>query len=333
MVLVKANGYGHGDIEMAHLLQNYGVDYLGVAFVYEGVKLKKTGIKTPIFVFTPELENFDEIIKYELEPSIVNAESAMLMAKAIKKAGLDSYPIHIKLDTGMQRVGFEQNTINNLKDILEEYPSLHVKSIFSHLAAADEEMHDKFTREQIASFHSLYNTITSYLPYKPIRHILNTAGLERFPEAQMDMVRLGIGVYGISPTGNKDLKPVASFVSQIISLKKVTGGSVGYGRAGVVADKEKIIATIPLGYADGVNRHLSKGNASFIVNGKPVPTIGNICMDSFMLDITGVDAKLGDEVLIFGEALSVSDLAKILGTIPYEVLTSVSARVERILVD
>jgi len=333
LVLVKANGYGLGDVEIAQLVQDFGADYLGVAFPCEGIKLKKAGIKLPILVLTPGVDNFDEIIEYGLEPSIISPESALNMISAVKRAGLSSYPVHIKLDTGMQRVGFDQIMIKELKKIISKNNQLYIKSLFSHLAAADEKRHDHFTRDQIETFCKMTNDIKSLLPYLPMRHILNSPGIERFTYAQMDMVRLGIGIYGTSCVDESLLKPPASLVAPVIQVKKINKGTVGYGRHGEVGPEGKVIATIPLGYADGVDRHLSRGALSVMVNGKPAPTIGNICMDSFMIDITGLDVKVGDEVTIFGDAPHPSELARILKTITYEIFTSVSARVERVIVE
>jgi Alr-MurF fusion protein len=333
LVLVKANGYGLGDVEISKLAEDFGADYLGVAFPCEGIKLKKAGIKLPIMVLTPGIDNFDQIIEYGLEPSIITPESAISMAAAIKQAGLTSYPVHIKLDTGMQRVGFDQSLIKELKKIISKNQCLYIKSLFSHLAAADEKKHDHFTREQIETFCKMTNDICSFLPYLPMRHILNSSGIERFTYAQMDMVRLGIGIYGTSYVDESSLKPAASLVAPVIQVKKALKGTIGYGRHGETGPEGKTIATVPLGYADGIDRHLSRGAVSFMVNGKAAPTIGNICMDSFMIDVTGLNVKVGDEVTIFGDAPHPSEIAKILRTITYEIFTSVSQRVERVVVD
>lgn len=333
LVLVKANGYGLGDVEIAKLSQEFGADYLGVAFPCEGIKLKKAGIKLPIIVLTPGVDNFDEIIKYHLEPSIITTQSAIDMAAAIKRASISHYPVHIKFDTGMQRVGFDITMLSELKQVIKENPSLKIKSFFSHLAAADEAKHDSFTREQIETFCTMANEMTASLSYMPMRHILNSSGIERFTYAQMDMVRLGIGIYGTSYVDDKKLKPAASFVAPVIQVKQTTGGTVGYGRHGVVGSEGKKIATIPVGYADGIDRHLSRGSIKFMVNGTLVPTIGNICMDSFMIDVTGIDVAPGDEVTIFGDSPHPSELANVLKTITYEIFTSISQRVERVVVD
>lgn len=334
MVLVKANGYGLGDVEIATLVQEFGANYLGVAFPCEGIKLKNAGIKLPIIILTPGVDNFKEIIQHGLEPSIINEASFRAVASEVEKAGISQYPVHIKLDTGMQRVGFTPEEAPLVKNLIKKHPCLRIKSIFSHLAAADEKIHDHFTQEQISKYKNTYSEITEVLSYKPIRHILNSSGTERFPEAYMDMVRIGIGLYGTSYAGETNLKPVASFVAPVAHIKKVRqGSSVGYGRKGVVDQTIQRVATIPVGYADGVNRLLSCGNIKFVLNGKKVPTIGNICMDNFMVDITNCDARVGDELTIFGDNPTALMLAEKLNTITYEIFTSISTRVERVITE
>jgi alanine racemase len=332
LVLVKANAYGHGDIECSRLLEEFGTEYLGVAFPIEGIRLRKEGIKLPIIILTPGIDNFEEIIEYGLEPSIIDFESAHKMLETLLSLNISTYPIHIKLDTGMHRVGFDKKEINKLREFLLSNPNMMVKSVFSHLSAADEAKHDEFTRSQIELFRQMSENLTSGLSYRPIFHILNSSGTERFPDAQMDMVRVGVGMYGTSYVDESRLKPAGSLQAPIIHIKEINEGTVGYGRHGIIGNTSKVIATVPLGYADGVNRHLGRGSASFSLNGKLVPTIGNICMDTFMLDITGTDAKVGDVVTLFGESPKASDIAKILKTISYEVYTSVSARVRRVVV-
>lgn len=334
LVLVKANSYGHGAIEFAQSLEDAGADYLGVAFPVEGIQLKKNGITLPVLVLTCGLESYPEIIKYDLEPGMPNMESLIRFRDELRKAGKSSYPVHIKIDTGMHRLGFMKHEIPALKTFIEESPEIIVKSIYSHLAASDETLHDKFTLEQIALYDELSTDLISILPYKPIRHILNSAGIERFPQYQFDMVRLGIGIYGISAVDQKLMKPSAYFRCPILQIKelKAEDGTVGYGRHGKLGPGIKRIATICVGYADGINRHLGRGNASFEINGKLAPTIGNICMDMCMIDITGIDAQVGDTVTIFGEKPHAKDLAKILDTIPYEIFTSIPQRVKKVLI-
>ncbi len=333
LVLVKANGYGSGDTEVAMLCEEFGADYFGVAHPNEGIKLKMSGIQKPVIVLTPGFGYFGEIIDNGLEPSIINSEAAYEMVSELAKRGISQYPVHIKLDTGMQRVGFEEGAVERLLEILSENPCLRVKSLFSHLAAADEPKHDEFTNSQIERFTEMSQKIMSQLPYPVMRHILNSSGIERFTHAQMDMVRLGIGIYGTSYVDSSKLKPAATFAAPVIQVKRVTEGSVGYGRHGVVGEGGKTIATIPVGYADGVNRHLGRGAVSFFVNGKLAPTIGNICMDTLMLDVTGIEVKTGDTVVIFGDNPHPGVIANVLKTITYEVFTSVSSRVERVIGD
>ena len=333
LVLVKANAYGHGDIECSKLLEEFGADYLAVATPDEGIRLKNDCIKLPIIILTPGNDNFDEIITHSLEPSIVDFDAIRSFLKSVTKLGKSKYPVHIKFDTGMHRVGFEKSEIKELAAFLNSNPAIEVKSIFSHLAAADDPSHDDFTRSQINLYTEMYEELTSLIKYKPIRHLLNSSGIERFTYAQMDMVRLGVGIYGTSYVDESKLKPVGYLEAPVIHIRNVTEGTVGYGRHGKLDGHPKVIATIPLGYADGVNRHLGRGEASFMLNGVRVPTIGNICMDALMLDITGVDAKVGDTVTVFGDNPTATELARILKTISYEIFTSVAARVRRVVID
>lgn len=335
LVLVKANGYGHGAVDFARMLEEAGANYLGVAFPVEGIELKKAGIKLPVLVLTAGMENYPEIIGNGLEPGMPNMESLVRFRDELRKAGRTDYPVHIKLDTGMHRLGFMEKDLPALLEFLKVTPEIHVQSIYSHLAASDEPQHDEFTLGQIALYEKLSSQILAVLPYKPIRHILNSAGIERFTQYQYDMVRLGVGIYGISAVDGSLLKPAAYLRCPILQIKELgpEDGTVGYGRHGKLGPGMNKTATICVGYADGINRHLGRGNAKFEVNGKLAPTIGNICMDMCMLDITGIDAKVGDTVTVFGENPTASDLAAILGTIPYEVFTSIPKRVKRVIID
>lgn len=334
LVLVKANAYGHGAVEFASLMEEAGADYLAVALPVEGVELREAGIKSPIMVLTAGTDFFNEIIDNDLEPGIPNLYSLKALCEVLDKRGVTDYPVHIKLDTGMHRLGFMTEEMDELMDFLKTCSSVHVKSVYSHLAAADEPDSDEFTLGQIALFKENADRLTDSLAYKPMYHILNSAGIERFPQYQFDMVRLGIGIYGVSVVPGSQLTPVASFKCKILQIKSLEpgDGTIGYGRHGKIAPEGTVIATIPVGYADGLDRHLSRGKGFFTVNGHRVPTIGNICMDMTMLDVTGVDAKVGDTVTIFGEDPTVTELARILDTIPYEILTSVPRRIERIIV-
>ena len=334
LVLVKANAYGHGAVEFATLMENAGADYLAVAYPVEGIELRQAGIKSPIIVLTAGTDSFEQILDYGLEPGIPNLCSLKELCAVLEKRGVMGFPVHIKLDTGMHRLGFMTEELQELQDFLKDCPYVRVKSVYSHLAAADDPANDEFTLGQIVLFRKNADTLTETLGYRPMYHVLNSAGIERFPQYQFDMVRLGIGIYGVSAIPGNELAPVASFKCKVLQVKTLApgDGTIGYGRHGKIAPEGTVIATIPVGYADGLDRHLSCGKGRFSLNGHRVPTIGNICMDMTMLDVTGLDVKVGDTVTIFGEDPTISEVADILGTIPYEVLTSVPRRIERIIV-
>ena len=334
LVLVKANAYGHGAVEFASMMQQAGADYLAVALPVEGVELRRAGISLPILVLTAGTDFFPEIIDNRLEPGIPNLFTLKAFCEELDRRGVRDYPVHIKLDTGMHRLGFMPSEIAPLLEFLASCSSVRVKSIYSHLAAAEDPEEDEFTLGQIRMFEEGASRITESLGYRPMWHVLNSAGIERFPQYQFDMVRLGIGIYGISALPGVKLYPVASLKVKVLQIKNLGpgDGTIGYGRHGRVAEGGTTIATIPCGYADGLDRHLGRGRASFSVNGHRIPTIGNICMDMCMLDVTGLDVKVGDTVTIFGEDPTVEELAGILDTIPYEILTSIPRRIERIIV-
>lgn len=334
LVLVKANAYGHGAVQFASLMEEAGADYLAVAYPIEGMELRQAGIKSPIMVLTAGTDSFEQIVNYGLEPGIPNMCSLKILCEVLRKRGITDFPVHIKLDTGMHRLGFMTDELQELLDFVKECRCVKIKSVYSHLAAADDPSCDDFTLGQIRLFRENADRLTSVLGYKPLYHILNSAGIERFPEYQFDMVRLGIGIYGVSALPGNHLSTVASFKCKVLQVKslKPGDGTIGYGRHGKIAAEGTVTATIPVGYADGLDRHLSCGKGRFLVNGHRVPTIGNICMDMTMLDVTGLDVKVGDTVTIFGEAPTITELAEILGTIPYEILTSVPRRIERIIV-
>ncbi len=332
MVMVKALSYGSGSYEIANLLQHEKVDYLGVAFTDEGVELRTAGITLPIMVMSPALENYDKIIEYNLEPEIFNFSGLNAIAKTITNNQLPEYPAQIKLDTGMHRLGFMPKEIPELIQRLEIYRNIKVKAIFSHLAASDTPDEDDFTKQQIHLFNGICDTISERLGYKPIRHIVNSAGIERFPEAHFDMVRLGIGLHGISSI-DKKLKTVSTLRTRISQIKQVTPeDTIGYNRRGKVKSNS-VIGIIPVGYADGLNRKLGNNNGQVLVKNQHVPFIGDICMDMCMIDVTGIDAREGDEVIVFGEGNPIDKIAAKIGTIPYEVLTGVSSRVKRVYVN
>ena len=334
LVLVKANAYGHGAVEFAAMMQGCGADYLAVALPVEGMELRQAGISLPILVLTAGTDFFEEILDNRLEPGIPNLYTLKAFCSVLESRGVRDYPVHIKLDTGMHRLGFMPGELPELMEYLRDCPYVHVKSVYSHLAAAEDPESDDFTLGQISMFQEGAAALTASLGYKPMWHILNSAGIERFPQYQFDMVRLGIGIYGISALPGVKLAPVASLKVKVLQIKTLSpeDGTIGYGRYGQIAPTGTTIATVPVGYADGIDRHLGRGRASFSLNGHRVPTIGNICMDMCMLDVTGVPAAVGDTVTVFGDDPTVSELADILGTIPYEILTSVPRRIERVII-
>lgn len=334
LVLVKANAYGHGAVEFALMMQNAGADYLAVALPVEGIELRQSGISLPILVLTAGTDYFDEIIENRLEPGIPNLYTLKALVSTLQSRGIENFPIHIKLDTGMHRLGFMTSELDELNDYLKTCPEVKVRSVYSHLAVAEDPMMDQFTMGQISMFERNAAKIDESLGYHPMWHVLNSAGIERFPQFQHDMVRLGVGIYGISSLPDVHLNPVASLKVKILQIKelKPDDGAIGYGQHGLIAPEGTRIATIPVGYADGIDRHLGCGHARFSLNGHRVPTIGNICMDMCMLDVTGVPSEVGDTVTIFGEDPTVSELARILDTIPYEIMTSVPRRIERVIV-
>jgi len=330
MAMVKAFSYGSGTYEIANMLQYHRVNYLGVAFADEGVTLREAGINLPIVVMNPEEESFELMMDYELEPEIYNFRVLHRFSQIVETTGAEYYPVHIKLDTGMNRLGFKPDEVEELIGKITKQTHLKIHSVFSHLAAADEPEQDEFTRSQINKFEDESSRIMQALNYPVLRHILNSAGIERFPEAQFDMVRLGIGLYGISAVDQSQLTNISTLKSTVTQIKQVKQGeTIGYGRTGK-ADKDLTIAIVPVGYADGLSRALSNGVGRFSINGYLVPIIGTICMDMCMVNITGCDIKEGDEVIVFGEKIPVTEIAEKLGTIPYEVFTGISGRVKRV---
>lgn len=336
MAMVKAASYGAGKVEIANALQFNHVDYLTVAYADEGVDLRRNGITLPIMVMNPEEESFDDIIRYQLEPDIYSFRIFDAFADAVSLLGTTSqkYPVHVELDTGMHRLGFGPNDIDQLiarfgqKDCV-----LGVSSVFSHLACSEDAEMDDFTRLQISRFTEWSGALKHGLRNEGICcHILNSSGITRFPEAQMDMVRLGIGLYGISPEADvqAQLQPVSRLKTRISQLKAIPkGDSVGYNRRWI-AQQDSVIAILSIGYADGLNRHLGYGNGKVMVCGHEAPIIGSICMDMCFVDVTGIACSEGDEVVIFGDARLLQQISDAAGTIPYEILTSVSPRVKRV---
>lgn len=331
MVMIKAFGYGSGDIMLARLMEDQGtVDYLGVAYISEGVNLRDEGIKLPIMVMNTGIVDLSVIASYNLEITIHSPEQLEQLI-IINDDIQDEVPVHLKIDSGMHRLGF------NLEELEEAVAKLEttrfkVVACYTHLAASPNKEHDEFTQEQFNYFDRCYAKLSEGLGYKPMRHVLNSAGILRFPEKQYEMVRAGMGVYGIDPAGldQDDFQPISRFVtriSQINHLKK--GDTVGYVRKGEIFTSEADIAVLPVGYADGYNRLLSNGRVEVFVNGKRAPVIGNICMDMSFIDVTNIPCKIGDEVELFGPHIAIQELANAANTIDYEVLTSISSRVVR----
>ncbi|WP_029903569.1 bifunctional UDP-N-acetylmuramoyl-tripeptide:D-alanyl-D-alanine ligase/alanine racemase [Prevotella sp. 10(H)] len=328
--MVKADGYGTGSSEVAKTLQYHKCDYLAVAVADEGVTLRKHGIKVPIIVLNSEVGGFEELASYSLEPEVYNFRILDAFIKEAKLQGITNYPIHIKIDTGMHRLGFTEEDIPELMNRIKNQTGVRIQSVFSHLAASESWNFDDFTLQQIKTFKKIAAEIENNCRYPVMKHILNSAGIERFPEEQMDMVRLGISLYGVSASGKQGLRNVCTLKTTILQIKHIPAGeTVGYGRKGHF-DHDATIATIRIGYADGISRQFGNGVGSVIVNGQEVPIVGNICMDLTMIDVTGKNVKEGDTVTIFGESLPVIDLAKKINTIPYEILTSISSRVKHI---
>lgn len=337
MAMVKAAAYGGGDFEIASVLQYQKVDYLAVAYTDEGVELRKAGVRIPVMVMNPEPSGFDTMIDNMLEPEIYSFKILKAFTEALTlklPANAPPYPVHIEVDTGMHRLGFDPGEITNLIKILNQNRVLKVASLFSHLATAEEKRDVSFARHQIAVFEEIRNKFKiHFINSQPLFHILNSAGIINFPDAQYDMVRPGLGLYGVAadPDVQKQLMHVGCLKSVVSQIRRVEkGDSVGYNRA-FVADREMIIATVAIGYADGFNRKLGNGTGKVRVMGEMVPVIGDVCMDMIMIDITSVaDVKEGDEVVIFDSNYPISNIANLLETIPYEVLTGISSRVKRI---
>ncbi len=330
MVMVKAFSYGSGSQEIANALQYQRVDYLCVAYVDEGIALRESGIHLPVLVMNPEVSGFDLMMDHDLEPEIYSFRSLFSFLAALAKRNLISYPIHLKLETGMNRLGFREEELDQLFEILKQHQHVRIRSVFSHLGTSDDPANDSFTRRQIETFQRMSTRIQDQYPDKILRHILNTAGIERFSDASFDMVRLGIGLYGISRHMREELQPVSTLKSIISQIKPVRKGeSVGYNR-NFIAPDDMIIGIVPVGYADGLRRDLGRHGVFFQLNGMAVPVLGTICMDMTMIDLTDMEVNEGDEVIIFGPDHPVTELAEKLGTIPYEILAGLSERVKRV---
>ena len=329
--MVKASAYGAGALEIGRTLQDCNVDYLAVAVADEGAELRKDGITTGIIVMNPEPSSFRTLFDNKLEPEIYSFGMLKSLIQAACHEGITDYPVHIKIDTGMHRLGFSLGEVRALVEVLKKQNALTPRSVFSHFAGSDSMQFDDFTKRQAAIFGQAADELQVAFSHKILRHICNSAGTERFADMQLDMVRLGIGLYGISPMGDDaTLRPISTLKTIILQIRDVPAGeTVGYSRKGVL-DRDSRIAALPIGYADGLNRRLGNCNGYCVVNGRRAPYIGNICMDVCMIDVTDIDCKEGDIVEIFGPNLPVSEIAQWLDTIPYEVLTSVSTRIKRV---
>lgn len=331
--MVKASGYGAGSYEIAKTLQDCGAAYVAVAVLDEGIDLRRAGITMPVMVFNPKVENYKEMFRYNLEPEIYTLEMLEDVIREAQKCDVQDYPVHIKLDTGMHRMGFIESELETVMDMLTSQDGICAKSVFSHLATADCLDMDDYTLGQLEKFDKWSGYMIQRYNRPILRHVLNSAGIIRFPQYHYDMVRLGIGLYGantLPPEIERPLDVVSTLRTEIIAIREHEAGeSIGYSRKGRL-DKKSKIATIPVGYADGMNRGFGSGNVSVIVNGKEAPTVGNICMDACMIDVTGIDCKVGDTVEIFGPNAPIQRLADARGTIPYEILTAVSPRVKRL---
>lgn len=333
MGVVKAFAYGSDSLVVAKKLENLKVDYLAVAYVSEGEHLRNGKIKTPILVLHPQTSNFEVLVKRCLEPSIYSLLMLKRFISFAESNALTEYPIHIKINTGMNRIGFTPDEVSEIHTLLNQTASIKVKSIFSHLSASEDTHNKAFAEKQIERFKNASEFLISNLGYTPLRHTLNTSGILNFPDAQFDMVRSGIGLYGFGNDAkeNKNLRPMArlkTIISQIHHIKK--GDSVGYN-FGFTAEENTKTATLPLGHADGISRNYGKGKGFVYINGQKAPMIGNICMDMLMINITGINCKEGDEVILFGENNTAEDFSKTIGSISYEIITSISQRVKRIV--
>lgn len=330
VAMVKAFSYGSGSFEIANLLQFQRVDYLAVAFADEGVSLRESGITMPIMVMNPEKSSFEQIIRYHLEPEIYSFGVLAQFTRTLEHLGETKYPVHIKIDSGMHRLGFITSETAMLISTLQQQDAVLVKSVFSHLAGGDEQQFDAFTAEQVAVFDETSSKILKAFPQRIMRHILNSAGIERFPEHQFDMVRLGIGLYGVSAVNQALVREVSTLKTVILQIKNIPANeTVGYSRK-FKALQHTRIGILPIGYADGLHRILGNNKGKVLVNNHLAPIIGNICMDMTMIDLTGITAADGDTVTIFGAGYSILEISRQMNTIPYEVLTSISRRVKRV---
>lgn len=330
--MMKANGYGAGAVEIAKTLQYHRCEYFAVAVAEEGFELRREGILLPIIVLNPEVNGFEELFSGDLEPEVYNFRILEAFIREAERRGITNYPVHIKMDTGMHRLGFLPSQLPQLIDLLQSQKGLKVKSVFSHLAASESWIFDSFTQRQIDILNTVHKEMEEKIGHPIWKHILNSAGIERFHDAQWDMVRLGIGLYGVSASGLNGLRNVFTLKTTILQIKEVQNHeTIGYGRKEAL-ERDARIATIRIGYADGLDRKFGNRKGNVLINGQLAPIVGNVCMDLCMVDVTDIEAKEGDPVIIFGENRSVIELARSIDTIPYEILTSVSSRVKRVYV-
>ena len=329
--MIKADAYGAGAVEIAKTLEDHRVDYLAVAVADEGATLRRNGITGNIMIMNPEMSSFKTLFDYDLEPEVYSFRLLDALIKAAEKEGITGYPVHIKLDTGMHRLGFNPRTdIDQIIEKLHHQNALIPRSVFSHFVGSDSNDFDSFSARQFALFNEGSKKLQAAFSHRILRHMDNSAGIEHFPERQLDMCRLGLGLYGINPRNNAIMNNVSTLKTTILQLRNVPAGeTVGYSRRGII-EKDSVIGAIPIGYADGLNRRLGNRNCYCLVNGKRAYYIGNICMDVALIDVTGIDCEEGDSVEIFGDHLPVTVLSDAMGTIPYEVLTTVSNRVKRV---
>ena len=328
MAVVKANGYGSNSVEIAKKLESLNVDYFAVAFASEGAVLRKSGVKTPILVLLPQVASFSEIVEYNLEPSLYSFYFLENFHNYLSSNKIKKYPCHFKINTGLNRVGFNEEETKKAIGKITNYDHIRLISLYSHLAATDDVKESKFTLSQINLFKKITSSIKSEISYNPFLHMSNTSGILNYPQCKFDMVRVGIGLYGYNNELNKELRPVhtlKSVIAQIINAK--IGDSIGYNRA-FICEENTTVGVVPLGHADGISR-LFSNNAYVVVKGKKAKVLGNICMDVFMVNLNGIDVHEGDEVVIFNKNNNAEDYAKSVGTISYEILTNLSERIER----
>ena len=335
MAVVKAFAYGSAPCEIAHYLEHLNIDYFAVAYINEGVALRASGINTPILVLHPQTVNFDQLIEHRLEPALYNNKILDEFLAVASDKQLNAYPVHLKFNTGRNRLGFSEEHVANVATKLNSNSHVTVKSMFSHLAASEDLTEKPFSINQIERFKNISKTLINALGYKPMLHMCNTSGILNYPEAHFDMVRSGIGLYGYgnSPKENKNLKPIATLktvISQIHHIDK--GKSVGYNRAFISQAPTKT-ATLPIGHADGIGRQYGKGKGFVTINGQKAHIIGNVCMDMIMVDVSHIECNEGDEVVVFGGQTTAETLAETANTISYELLTSLSQRIKRVIVE